>query len=656
MNDRRGSWVRRLSPFLRWWPRVNRETLRGDLIAGVTGSIVVLPQGVAFATIAGLPPEYGLYTAMVPAVVAALFGSSWHLVSGPTTAISIVVYSAISPLAEPGSPEYLSLALTLTFMVGAIQLAMGLGRLGTLVNFISHTVVIGFTAGAAILIASSQLKHFFGVAIPRGASFSQTLRALLVQAAEASPYVTAVGAITLLTGILVRRYAPRFPYMIAAMLVGSLAGVALDRLFGSGVTQIRTVGALPGALPPLSHPVLSAGIVRQLGGNALAITMLALTEAVSIARAIAVRSEQRIDGNQEFIGQGLSNIIGSFFSSYASSGSFNRSGLNYEAGARTPLAAAFAALFLTAVLLLVAPLAAYLPVAAMAGVLFLVAWGLIDFRHIRGIIRASRSETAILAATFLSTLFLDLEFAIYVGVILSLALYLNRTSRPLVGALIPDRDDQRRRVSSAEGLPECSQLKIIEVHGSLFFGAVNHVQQVLHAIDADNPQQKHVLVVADSINFTDVAGAEMLVQEARRRRRMGGGLYLAGVKARTLEVLRRGGYLEEIGEENVFDGMDTAIEQIEARLDKTVCQRCETRVFESCGSLASPERQARRPLRADIAAAMAAAAFAEEGEVETARQIMADAGTGEAGDAQEKRAEPPAGQEGPPARTASGSQ
>src|SRR5512145_712746 len=424
MNDRRGSWVRRLSPFLLWWPRVNRETLRGDLVAGLTGSIVVLPQGVAFATIAGLPPEYGLYTAIMPAVVAALFGSSWHLVSGPTTAISIVVYGAISPLAEPGSPEYLSLVLTLTFMVGAIQLAMGLGRLGTLVNFISHTVVIGFTAGAAILIAASQLKNFLGISVPRGASFSQTLGAVLAQAGDVSPYVASVGAVTLMVGILVRRYAPRFPYMIAAMLVGSLAGLALDRLFGPGVAEIRTVGALPGTLPPLSHPVLSAGTVRQLGGNALAITMLALTEAVSIARAIAVRSEQRIDGNQEFIGQGLSNIAGSFFSSYASSGSFNRSGLNYEAGARTPLAAAFAALFLTAVLLLVAPLAAYLPVAAMAGVLFLVAWGLIDFRHIRGIIRASRSETVILAATFLSTLLLDLEFAIYVGVILSLALYL----------------------------------------------------------------------------------------------------------------------------------------------------------------------------------------------------------------------------------------
>jgi len=627
MNGRRSPWLARVLVFPSWLPLVNRGTARRDLVAGLTGAIVVLPQGVAFATIAGLPPEYGLYTAMVPAVVAALFGSSWHLVSGPTTAISIVVYAVCSPLAEPGSPAYVSLALTLTFLVGAIQLGLGLARTGTLIHFVSHTVVIGFTAGAAVLIATSQLRNFFGVAIPRGSTFAQTVRSFLSQAGQIDPYVTAVGATTLLTGILFRRYLRRFPYLIAAMLVGSLAGAVIARAFGPAAGGIRTLGALPATLPPLSHPAFSIATMRQLGGSALALALLALTEAVSIARAIAVRSEQRIDGNQEFIGQGLSNIVGSFFSSYASSGSFNRSGLNYEAGARTPLAAVFAAFFLVAILLLVAPLAAHLPVAAMAGILFLVAWGLIDFHHIRAILRVSRSETAVLAATFLSTLILDLEFAIYVGVVLSVVLYLRRTSQPLVGTLAPDLDDPRGSFASGEGLPECSQLKIIEVHGSLFFGAVSHVQQVLHAVDADNPQQKHVLVVASSINFTDVAGAEMLVQEARRRRRMGGGLYLAGVKPRTLDLLRRGGYLAEIGEENVFDSLPRAIEQIDARLDRAICQRCRTHVFEHCAALVATERPPRQrgfPVEADLAAA----AFAEEGEPEAARSIMADARRG----------------------------
>jgi SulP family sulfate permease len=627
MNGARTSALAKVLGFLDWWPRVDRAALRGDLVAGLTGALIVLPQGVAFATIAGLPPEYGLYSAIVPAIVAALFGSSWHLVSGPTTAISIVVFAAISPLAEPGSAGFIQLTLTLTFLVGVIQLAMGIARLGTLVNFISHTVVIGFTAGAAILIASSQFKNFLGLSIPRGATFYRTIEAVVAQAGEINPYVTAVGAITLLAGVAFKRFFPRFPYMIAAMLVGSAAGVALNSLYDPAVTEIRTVGALPGTLPPLSHPVLSASIVKELAGSALALSMLALTEAVSIARAIAVRSEQRIDGNREFVGQGLSNILGSFFSSYASSGSFNRSGVNYEAGARTPLAAAFASFFLAAIVLLVAPLAAYLPIAAMAGILFLVAWGLIDFHHIGGIVRASRSETAILATTFFSTLFLELEFAIYAGVLLSLVLYLTRTSRPPVLALAPNRDDPRDAFfAGASGQPECSQLKVIEVHGSLFFGAIDHVQQRLLEIDATEPGHRHVLVVADGINFADIAGAEMLAREARRRRKMGGGLYLVGLKPRTLEVLRAGGYLREIGAENVFESEARAIEEIRRRLDEEVCAVCRKRVWEQCGSEAPRARQPRAPAAAGLAAAFEAAAFAEAGEPDTARQIISEAG------------------------------
>lgn len=631
MLDTRGSRLRAALPFLRWWPRVGPETLRGDLVAGLIGAVIVLPQGVAFATIAGLPPEYGLYTAIVPAIVAALFGSSWHLVSGPTTAISIVVFGVVSPLAEPGSASYVSLVLTLTFLVGVLQLAMGLARMGVLVNFISHTVVIAFTAGAAVLIAASQLKNFFGVHVPRGASFHRTMHALLVQAGDINPYVTSVGVVTLISGVLVKRYVPRFPYMIAAMLVGSVAGVALNGLLGQSVTQINSVGALPARLPPLSYPPLSMPIVKELAGAAFAVTMLALTEAVSIARAVAVRSEQRIDGNQEFIGQGLANVAGSFFSSYASSGSFNRSGLNYEAGARTPLAAAFASLALAAILLLVAPLAAYLPVAAMAGILFLVAWGLIDFHHIRGILEAGRGETGILAATFLSTLFLDLEFAIYVGVILSLVLYLNRTSRPLVRGLAPDREDPHGRLSADEGKPECAQLKIVEVHGSLFFGAIDHVQQRLLEIDGRNPRHKHVLVVADSINFADVAGAEMLMREARRRRRMGGGLYLVGLKERTYEALRAGAYLQEIGPENVFDDRASAIAHIRTQLDERICDECDRRVFEQCRPVVGAERRARRPAAAGMEATLAAAAFAEAGELDTARRIVGEGEDGELG-------------------------
>ncbi len=574
-------WLYRLLPFLKWWPRVNRDSARSDLIAGLTGAIIVLPQGVAFATIAGLPPEYGLYAAMAPAIVAALFGSSWHLVSGPTTAISIVMFSALSPLAEPGSAEYVRLALTLTFLTGVFQLAMGLARMGALVNFISHSVVIGFTAGAAVLIGASQLKNFFGVEIARGAHFHEILAQLASQFGEINPYVTAVGVLTLATGIAVKRVFPRFPYMIAAMLAGSVFALILDHLVAQ--TGIRTVGALPSHLPPLSLPDLSLDAVKHTTSSALAITMLALTEAVSISRAIAVRSNQRIDGNQEFTGQGLSNLIGSFFSGYASSGSFNRSGLNFAAGAKTPLASVFAALFLALILLLVAPLAAYLPIPAMAGILFLVAWGLIDFHHIGEILRTSRQESVVLIVTLLSTLFIELEFAIYVGVILSLMLYLNRTSKPEVDAVVPDPLHAKRKPTLLrDGLRECSQLKILRLHGSIFFGAVNHVQGKLLAVDEREPGQKHVLLLAHGINFVDVAGAEMLTQEARRRKALGGGLYLYGAKPAILEILAKVGFFRAGGE--LFTSKSEALHALVKRLDDKVCQGCQARIFRECGA------------------------------------------------------------------------
>ncbi len=571
----------RIFPFLEWLPLVNRRTLGADLSAGLTGAIVVLPQGVAFATIAGMPPEYGLYAGIVPAIVAALFGSSWHLVSGPTTAASIVLYSSLSAFATPGSADYVQLAITLAFMVGAIEITMGLFRLGALVNFISHSVVIGFTAGAGILIAANQVKNFFGLPVPQGATFHDVAVYLVEHIGDISPTVTAVGAVTLVSGILARRLIPRIPYMIVAILAGSLVALVLEFGFGAA---IPTVGALPSHPPPLSAPSFSMQVMRDLAPTALAVTLFALTEALSISRALAVRSGQHINSNQEFIGQGLSNIAGSFFSSYVATGSFNRSGLNYDAGAQTPVAAMIGGLALLAVIVLVAPFAAYLPNAAMAGILFLVAWGLIDFKHIAQIVRASRSETAVLAVTFLATLFFPLEFAIFAGVLLSLLLYLNRASHPTILSRVPDPTAPGRKFTSADHLPECPQLKILRIDGSLFFGAVNYFQETLRAYARKRPDQKHIALFMSGVNFIDVAGAEALTQESRRLRERGGGLYLVNVKEAVCSRLRRGRYIGEIGGENVFASKTQAFAAIYPKLDRPTCMDCRARIFRECVS------------------------------------------------------------------------
>ncbi len=568
----------RIFPFLRWWPLVTRDTLKADLIAGLTGAIVVLPQGVAFAMIAGLPPVYGLYTAMVPAIIAGLFGSSRHLISGPTTAISIVVFAAVSKFAEPGSAKFVSLALTLTFLAGVYQLVLGLARMGAVVNFISHSVVIGFTAGAAVLIATSQLKHFFGLNIPGGESFLHTWQNLFQLIGQTNFYVLLVAALTLVVLLVLMRVRPRWPNMLIAMVAGGVFAF----LAGANAHHIPLVGKLPAHLPPLSLPDLHLAAIKQLGSAALAVAMLALVEAVAIARSVGSRSGQRIDGSQEFIGQGLANIVGSFFSSYASSGSFTRSGLNYAAGAVTPLSAVFAAVALALIVLLVAPLAAYLPIPAMAAILLVVAWRLIDFHHIAIILRTSKRETAVLTTTFFATLFVELEFAIYVGVMLSLIIYLMRTSQPKIVTRVPDPATPNRHFVTDPKLPECPQLKIVRLDGSLYFGAVDYVQEQLHSLSQNYPEQKHLLMIGNGINFVDLSGAEMLAAEARSRKARGGGLYLVKIKEEACTTLRRGGFHDLIGPENIFLTKADAIENIFRRLDHDICARCDKRIFLEC--------------------------------------------------------------------------
>ncbi len=570
------------TPYKAWLPGVKPTDLKADLLAALTGAIVVLPQGVAFATIAGMPPEYGLYAGMVPAIIAAWFGSSRHLVSGPTTAASVVLFSALSLMAIPGTPDYVALALTLTFMVGVMELALGFARLGALVNFISHSVVVGFTAGAAVLIAAKQLKHFFGIEMDSGGHLHDIVFQFGKHLLEINPSATLVAAFTLGLGIACKRWLPKIPYMIVAMIGGSLLAVGLDAWLGAARTGIATVGALPATLPPLSAPSLTLEHIRQLAPSALAVTLFALTEAVSIGRALAARGGYRIDGNQEFIGQGLSNIAGSFFSGYVATGSFNRSGVNYEAGARTPLASIFAAFMLMAIVLLVAPYASYLPKAAMAGLLFLVAWGLIDFVEIRHILHSSKRETSVLAVTFFSAIFLELEFAIFAGVLLSLVLYLERTSKPRIVTLAPNPLLPNHAFSSDPEITQCPQLRFLRIDGSLFFGSVAHVEHFFDRLRAEHPQQKHLALIANGINFVDLQGAQVLAREIARRFAEGGGMYLINVKQGLWEELEHCGSLDSTGARNVFQAKTAAVRGIYQKLDKHVCATCDKRIFREC--------------------------------------------------------------------------
>jgi len=568
-------------PFLEWLPLVNKSSLRADLMAGLTGAVIVLPQGIAYAAIAGLPPEYGLYTSMITPVIAALFGSSLHLISGPTAAISIVFFSALNGHAEPGSAEFISLAITLTFLAGLFQLAFGLARLGSLVNFVSHTVVIGFTTGAAILIATSQLKYVLGFHISRGESFVHTWIDMFQQVGDINYYIFVVAMVTIVAGLSTRKYFPKMPYLLIGMIAGGLTSI----LINGEEHGVKLVGAIPRGLPPFSIPDFSLETIKVMAPEAFAIALLGLVEAVSIARSIASKSKQQINGNQEFIGQGLSNVVGSFFSSYAGSGSFTRSGINYDAGAKTPSSAIFASLFLLIIILLIAPITAYLPIASMGASILLVAYNLVDVPHIKQILRLSKSETAIFLTTFLATLFLELEFAIYLGVLLSLMLFLNRTSEPHIISLAPDPKSLTRSLQDVheKSLDECPQLKIIRIDMSVYFGSVTAIQRELHKLTKLG--YRYILVDASGINFVDMAGSEMLEQEAKRIEELGGGLFFYHIKEGVFKHLLRSDAFEHIGDDHFFPSKKTAIQWVFTQLDEEECQRCPKRIFKECHSV-----------------------------------------------------------------------
>lgn len=559
-------------PFLSWAKHTTPASARQDAMAGLTGAIIVLPQGVAYALIAGLPPEYGLYAAIVPAIIAALFGSSWHLISGPTAALSIVVFTTISPLAQVGTAAYISLVLTLTLMAGLFQLILSLARMGSLVNFVSHSVVVGFTSGAAVVIATSQIKNALGLNLQSTGNFILNWIAVADNIIATHLPSLVIAALTLATLIVIKRWRRKWPNMLIAMVVGSAATQALLLTSWSGVSEIALVGEIPSQLPPLSTPLMTWDLLRQLAPGAMALGLLGLVEAVSIARSVATRSGQQIHGNQEFIGQALSNILGSFSSSYATSGSFTRTGVNYEAGATSPLAALFAAVFLALIILLFAPLAAYITLPSMAAILLMVAWNLIDWHHIKIIYRAGKNEATVFSVTFAATLLLPMEFAIYLGVLLSLVLYLRRTSQPNITSLTSGRGAKKLVDAQRSNLPECDVIKIVRIDGALFFGAVDYVQTTLMAIP-----QKHVLIVASGINFIDLAGTELLANEAKRLAAKGGGLYLCNVNGRVIKPIIRNGHLSTIGKRHIFATKALALSTIDAKLSDHSCAGCENR-------------------------------------------------------------------------------
>ena len=575
-----------------WIHRVDRTTLRADLVAGMLGALLVLPQAFAFAALAGLPPEYGLYTAVVPCIVAALFGSSWHVVSGPTNANSLALFATLAPLSVVGSPQYIALALAVTVIVGAMQLLIGVLRLGSIANFISPAALRGFMGGAAALIALYAIPDLLGLVAPSAHRLGSLAEDLWAHRFETSAAAMAVGLLTIVAAIALKRWLPRSPYMLLGLVGATALAYVLDRWATGAGKPIAVIGAIPPIWPHFVLPDLDLRTLPDLVGIAFALTIVALGQSISIAKAVAERSGQHIDANREFRGQGLSNLVGGLFSSYVSCGSFNRSLPNYEAGARTPLAAVFASLWLLLLVAVSSPLLALIPVPAIAALLLLVSWSLFDVAAWRRLWRFSREDFAVAAATFVATITIKLEMAILLGTILSLVTYLMRTSKPAIRIMGFDSTTSARpfvvRADVAQPLPECPQLKMVRMEGEVYFGAVSHVGDLLRDLRAPSHSPRHLLVMAKSMNFIDLAAAGMWRGEMLVRRESGGDLYFHRPRAPVLELWQRVGFMRELGSDHIFPAKRIAIATIFDRLDRAICAHCTIRVFEECQTLPLP--------------------------------------------------------------------
>lgn len=576
--------------FSPWAQRVDRLTLRADAVAGILGAMLVLPQGIAFASLAGLPPEYGLTTAIVPAVIAALFGSSWHVVSGPTNANSLALFATLAPLAAVGSPAYIQLALAVTVVVGVMQWLIGSLRLGSIANFISPSAMRGFMSGAAVLIVLHSLVDLLGLAPPQTHGTGALLGHLADRVGTTNLAAVAVGGCTMAIVLVGKRVAPRLP----VMLIGLAAGTALAALLNSAQLwptwgAVAVIGSIPSILPRFHWPAVNVQSLPELLSIAFALTIVALGQSISIAKTVAARSGQAIDANREFRGQGLSNIVGGFFSCYVSCGSLNRSMPNFEAGARTPLAAVFASVWLALLLAFTTSQLALIPLPAIAALLMIVAWGLLDLKGWRTLLHHSRADFAIAAVTALATVTIRLEMAILLGTILSLVTYLHRTSRPYMRVMGFDNTEHERpfvvRADVPAPLPECPQLKMIRMEGEVYFGAVSHVADNLRELRATPVAPKHLLVMAKSMNFIDLPAAELWRDELRVRRAEGGDLYFHRPRPPVLELWDRVGYTPELGRDHIFATKRIAIATIFAKLDRGICAHCTARVFEECKTL-----------------------------------------------------------------------
>ncbi|MCA9654891.1 MAG: solute carrier family 26 protein [Myxococcales bacterium] len=535
---------------------LRREDLRGDLVAGLTTAVMLIPQGMAYAMLAGLPPIVGLYASTVPLAIYAFLGSSRQLAVGPVAMVSLLVATGVGTMAEPGTDAYVSLALLLALMVGALQLAMGMLRAGFLVNFLSHPVVSGFTSAAALVIGTSQLGHLLGIKLERGPIYEIVGQALS-RLGELSPVTFTIGLGSVIALLALRRFAPRLPAALIVVVTGTLA------VWGLGLHEhgVAIVGDVPAGLPSPTLPAFDLDSLAGLWPTALAIALVGFMESISVGKSIASREGYELDANQELRALGLANVGGAMFGAYPVTGGFSRTAVNAQAGARTGMAGLITAVVVALTLLLLTPAFHFLPKAVLAAIIMVAVFGLIDLKEVRHLWHVERSELVLLLLTFVATLALGVEEGIAVGVGASLMWHVIRTTRPHTAVLgrLPDTDVFRnvQRFPQAEPVPGVLALRI---DAQFFFGNVTFLKETLRGlVDEADPPLHTVVIEATSINRLDSSAAAALHELYGWLDARGITLRFAGVKGPVRDMMQRTGLWSELGPSAFHFTVDEAV-------------------------------------------------------------------------------------------------
>ena len=543
--------IKKIIPILEWLPNYNKAFFKGDLLAGITVGIILIPQGIAYALIAGLPPIYGLYCALMPQVMYAIFGSSRQVAIGPVAMDSLIVATGVSTLALAGSDSYISIAILLALMVGAIQFIMGVFSLGFIVNFLSKPVITGFTSAVALIIGFNQFRNLFGVDFVQSDQLQYVVVDVFGRIIDFNHPTTIIGLISVVIIIILRKINKKIP----SALIVVILGILILKFFGSSISGVSIVKDIPSGLPIFGIPEFDIDLIRELLPIAFTLVMVGYLETISIGKSLeAKQDEYRIRPNQELIALGISNMVGSLFKAYPTTSSFSRSAINQESGARTGMAALISVVMVVITLLFLTPLFYHLPKTVLAAIIIVAVFNLVNIKEAVFLWKANHLDFWLMLATFIGTLLLGIEFGIMVGVGLSLIVLIYRTSRPYVAELgkVPGSNFYRNKSRFEEVIID-DDILIFRFDAQIFYANSSYFRDKLDEMaDKKGGTLKLIVLDAESINRVDSTGVEMLKERIKFYKKKNITFLLAGVKGPVRDDFFRSGILEIIDINHFF--------------------------------------------------------------------------------------------------------